>query len=176
MRDDPILVLGNIILQQLMRDDEIFADQLLEVPDVIARELAIVRDDLKGELLHGHARLALTIAVEVVRQNVFVKGAEHFLDLPVQRFHRRRLSKLVEKDGVTFDLGYLETELVRTDKDLQQLLNDQAAVTDLGFGYKPGETADVGNESLPPARGNEMQMPHDGRGGHDLFRQLQIRG
>jgi hypothetical protein len=42
--------------------------------------------------------------------------------------------------------GALQPHLVRVDEDLQQFLDDKAAVFDLCLADKPGETADVGDE------------------------------
>lgn len=129
-----------------MRDDDIFSDQLIEIADIVAGEFAVVGDYLEGELDSGFAGMALAEATVFVGGEMFVKFEEHFLDLFVDGGQVGGRAEFVEEDGVAFDLGDFEADLIGIDEGLQEFLDDQAAVVDFRFVDEFRKAADIGNK------------------------------
>src|SRR5690606_39645389 len=79
---------------------DVLPDELAERPDVVARDLPVVRDDLQRQRDGRVARLAPAVPPDVVPYQVLVERLEHPLDLPRKILQVRQIPELVKQDRV----------------------------------------------------------------------------
>src|SRR3990170_4847274 len=73
LSDQPVLMLRNVIFQKLMRNNDIFSDQLAEGLYIIPSEFTVVCNHFKREIVSRNAGLTLTISAVFVGDEVSVK-------------------------------------------------------------------------------------------------------
>src|SRR5688572_32545802 len=112
----PVLVLLDIILQQLVSDDHVFADKFTEVFYIITGKLAIMSDHFQGKVDCCHTSLALAKLTLVVHIQVTVKLAKHCFYLVVDILELWGDSKFVKKNGIAFHFRYFKPQLVGVDQ------------------------------------------------------------
>src|SRR5258706_6734398 len=108
-----------IILQKLVRNDNIFSDQLIEPLYIEWREFSIMCDYLQTKIGSRDTSLALTDFAAIIRYQIFMKFPEHLLHLFIQRFQFLWLTKFVKKNGVSLNFRNFKTDLVGPDQYLQ---------------------------------------------------------
>jgi hypothetical protein len=62
----PVLVQRNVVLQELVSNDHVLADEFIEVLDAIADELTVMCDDFERKIDGGIAGLAVTVTAVVI--------------------------------------------------------------------------------------------------------------
>src|SRR5258706_3177281 len=107
----PIFMLVNIIFQKLVCNNNIPADQLIEISYIIARKLTIVCNNLQCKIDCRSTGLAITKATNIINGKMPVKFAKHFLYLLVQFLQIRSFTKFVKKNGITFNFSNFKSYL-----------------------------------------------------------------
>src|SRR5687768_6368929 len=135
--DQPVLVQRNVVLEELVRNNHVLADEFIEVLDAIADELTVMGDDFERQIDGGSAGLAVTVPALVIRQEMPVKLTEHSFHLFVHLCQVRGCTEAVEENGIPFHFRNLQPHLVGIDQGLQQFLDDKTAMLDFSLADKP---------------------------------------
>src|SRR5712671_5353084 len=70
LRDQPVFVLLDVVFQELVSDDDVLADELIELLDLVAGKFSIMSDDFQGKVESSGTGFALTIAVLLVGNKI----------------------------------------------------------------------------------------------------------
>ena len=115
--------------------------QLLDISQSLARELAVMDDELQledadvGAGVAGACRHGLHIAQPAMKiDKSSLQGRDHI----------RRREAADEQDGVALDLRNVHPSLDAADHRVQQLVQDRPAVVDLGLRDELRVTGDIG--------------------------------
>src|SRR3979490_65411 len=143
----PVFMLFDIILEELMSNNNIFSYQRVEVLYVIACEFPVMGNHFQCKIDCRRTGLALTKATIIIGNDIFVKLTKHFFYLFVQFFQFRSFTKFVKKNGIPFNFRYLKSNLVGINKYLQQFLDYEAAMINLYLVHEPGKATYIRNKN-----------------------------
>src|SRR2546426_10858368 len=85
--DQPVLVQRNVVLQELVRNNHVLAEEFMEVLDAIADELTVMGDDFERQIDGGIAGRAVTVTAGGVRPKKAVERTKNsfYLVVPLRQ-------------------------------------------------------------------------------------------
>jgi hypothetical protein len=133
----------NVVLEQAMHRDDILAEEFDVLFDVALGNVAVMGNDLQGEILRRHAGPALADALRFIQPQMTMKGGKHLLYLVEELLSRWGMAKPVKENGIAFHFRYLQADVVCLYQLFQKLFNDVTAVRNLGGLDKLRKAADI---------------------------------
>ncbi len=129
-----------------MGNDHVNAGGFRKLRDPDLLHLAEMGDELERQVRRRLAGAALAYGVALDNFQLGVEIFEHGQALLDQILFGRRLALAVKQNRIPFDFGESKSQVVRSDDQIQQLVDDMRAVIKLGCSGEIREAADIRNE------------------------------